>query len=120
MTVAAIADTINRHVVKLIAEHLDLTGKEMPAYLSPGIRWHNSAMAEVLMGTSTDLDGDRAWLVGFLAARTPGVDFDGHPADCDWDNLFGHFRAEIQARRDPETPPVRAAEIPVRDGVGSQ
>lgn len=114
---AGIADTLNRHVVQLITKQLDTIDMGMPI---PEVRWPTSAMAETLMSAAPDSNGDRAWLVGFLAARTPGVDFDGHPADCDWDNLFSHFRAEIMARRDPQAHPAHAAEIPVRDGVGSR
>jgi hypothetical protein len=106
---AGIADTLNRHVVQLITKQLDTVDMGMPI---SEIRWPTSAMADTLMGAGPDTSGDRAWLVGFLAARTPGVDFDGHPADCDWGNLFSHFRAEILSRRDPKLPSVRAAESP--------
>jgi hypothetical protein len=113
---AGIADTINRHAVQLMAMHLDridsLTKARRP--------WQEGSMAADLMGEeATATDAGRAWLVGFLAARTPDLDFD-FPADCDWENLFSHFRAEILARRDPKTPPVHAAQTPVRDGVGSR
>lgn len=115
---AGIADTLNRKVAQSICAMLDKTDLGMPI---PEIRWHTSAMADVMIGAPGDTsDGDRAWLVGMLAARTPDVDFDGHPADCDWENLFSHFRAEIQARRDPQSHPVREAQIPARDGVGSR
>lgn len=113
---AGIADTLNRHVVQLIAQQLDTVDADMGIVFAP---WQHCAMADTLMGENKATDGDRAWLVGMLAARTPGVDFDGHPADCDWENLFSHFRAEILARRDPESPSVCAAESPARDGVGS-
>jgi hypothetical protein len=114
-----IADTINRHVAQLICKHLDAMDAELHFHrISP---WYRNAMSDVMMGAHGDTsDGDRAWLVGMLAARTPDVDFDGHPADCDWDNLFSHFRAEILARRDPQSHPVREAQIPARDGVGSR
>ena len=106
---AGIADTLNRHVVLLITKHLDAIDRGMPV---PEIRWPTSAMADTLMSDGPDSNGDRSWLVGFLAARTPGIDFDGLPADCDWDNLFSHFRAEILSRRDPKLPSVRAAQSP--------
>jgi hypothetical protein len=105
---AGIADTLNRRVVQLIVKQLDTIDLSMPV---PEIRWPGSAMADTLMGTGPDTNGDRAWLVGFLAARTPDIDYDGNPADCDWDNLFSHFRAEILARRAPETPNAETAEI---------
>jgi len=116
---AGIADTLNRHVVQLITRRLDQIDSGMD--IEPDRRWQFCHMAGSFMGENDSVsDGDRAWLFGMLAARTPGVDFDGHPADCDWENLFSHFRAEILARRDPKTPSVRVAESPVRDGVGSQ
>ena len=115
---SGIADTINRLVVQKIAEHLDRVDVDLCASeIGP---WYRVSVADTLMGTNDATNADRAWLVGVLAHGTPDVDFDGHPADCDWDNLFTHFRAEILARRDPETPSVRAARIPVRDGVGSR
>ncbi len=76
-------------------------------------------------------DADRAWLVGMLAPRAgiyrdtstspagAGITWDSYPACGDWENLFGHIRAEILARRDPQPPSVHANES-VRDGVGSQ
>ncbi len=129
---AGIADTINRHAVQLITQRLDQIDATIDGLV---IRWHHSAMADTLAGDKIDQRGDRAWLVGHLAARTP--DFDGHPADCDWENLFSHFRAEILARRnpdsaaaadgyaahtrDPKTPHVIGGshEPPLRSGVGS-
>jgi hypothetical protein len=109
MTDAAIADTINRHVARKIAAHLDSVDLGMPI---AEIRWQHSAMAESLAGENKTSDGDRAWLVGFIAARVPDVAFDGTPADSDWENLFSHLRAEIVARRDPKSPLVRAAQTP--------
>lgn len=113
---AGIADTINRRAVSLIARQLDLNDEAVGHVV---IRWQYSAMADTLVADVPDRHADRAWLVGRLAARTPGLDFDG-PADADWENLFSHFRAEILARRDPQNPPVHAAKTPVRDGVGSR
>jgi hypothetical protein len=104
---AGTADTINRRDVQLIAAQLDKNDLAMPV---PEIRWPHSAMADTLVSDAADSNGDRAWLVGHLAARTPGTYFDGAPADADWENLFGHFRAEIQTRRDPETPHIGKAE----------
>jgi len=107
MTDATIADTLNRHVAQLVAEQLDFVDAQIRALpgmatLDPQVtNWEWSALADTLCGDNLHAtDGDRAWLVGLLAARTPGVDFDGHPADCDWENLFGHLRVEIQTRRD--------------------
>lgn len=107
---AGIADTINRRDVKLIAERLDQVDAERLDQVDADgrgfkdFRWYNSAVGDCLMGESSS----RAWVVTPLARHTPGVTFDGEPADGDWDNLFSYFRAEILARRDPETPPVQA------------
>jgi hypothetical protein len=115
---AGIADTLNRHVAQLITKHLDVNDQALGYDLiSP---WHHSPIADTLMGDNETTDGERAWLIGMFAARTPGVDFDGHPADCDWENLFSHFRAEILARRDPQTPCAVSASPAVAHGVGSQ
>jgi hypothetical protein len=115
---AAIADTLNRLTAEKISTHLDLLDAEL-GYdkVAP---WHRSPISETLMGDGPADNADRAWFVGHLAARTPDLSFDGAPADCDWDNLFSHFRTEIVARRDSESPSVRTAETPVRDGVGSR
>jgi hypothetical protein len=115
---AGIADTLNRHVAQLITRQLDVNDGLMADHLSGP--WYASPIADTLMGANETTDGERAWLIGMFAARTPGVDFDGHPADCDWENLFSHFRAEILARRDPQTPCVGAASPVVAHGVGSQ
>lgn len=125
MTDATIADMINRHVAQLVAQQLDFVDnqiRQLPgmADLDPQVtNWEWSALADTLMGDNASTnDGDRAWLLGMLTTRTPGVDVERVPGDADWENLFSHLRAEILARRDPQTPPVRAA-IAVRDGVGS-
>lgn len=123
---AGTADTINRHVAELITTHLDYMDREVRAlpelaelpFANKG--WQHSGIALTLMGENDANDGERAWLIGLLAARTPDVAFDGHPADCDWDNLFSHFRAEILARRDPKTPHAVAAQSAVACGVGSE
>lgn len=116
MTDAAIADTLNRHAAQLIARQLDSVDRSLALIgITP---WAFSPIAETLMGENATTSGDRAWLVGLLAARTPGLDFDG-PADADWENLISHLRAEILARRGPRTPSVREADS-VRDGVGSR
>lgn len=110
---AGIVDTINRHVVQAITTQLDVVDSELraemllPDSLKP---WHEAPLADSLMSDLPDSNGDRAWLVGFLAARTPNVAFDGDPAGCDWDNLFSHFRTEILARRDPKNPHAGMAE----------
>lgn len=113
---AGIADTINRRTAQQTAKHLDLNDFLAGLTADP---WHNAPMAQTLMGENPASNADRAWLVGALAAKTPGLHFDGTPADADWENLFTHFRAEILARRDPQTSPVHANES-VRDGVGSR
>jgi hypothetical protein len=121
---AGIADTLNRRTAWRITTNLDvidwfmgILGDKTPEVGAP---WYRAPIADTLMGTNAATSGDRAWLVGIFAARTPNLGWDGHPADCDWDNLFSHFRAEILARRDPQSHPARAAEIPARDGVGSR
>lgn len=111
---AAIADTINRMDAERIARHLDLV--DWLTSLKPGIQvaapWTASPIADTLMSDNDTSNSDRAWLVGVLASRTPNVLFDGAPADCDWENLFSHLRAEILARRNPQTLLVCAAESP--------
>lgn len=101
---AAVADTINRRDVELVAQKLDgldsFFGNETP--------WYQIRFADdVVAGKDTP---DRAWHFTILASNTPGIAFDSAPADCDWDNLFSHLRAEILARRDPQTPPTGTAE----------
>lgn len=123
---SGIADTINRHVARLITAHLDFIDREVRAMPEltelpyPKGGWQFSAMADTLMGENDTSDGERAWFIGMLAARTPDVEFDGHPADADWENLFSHFRAEILARRDPETPCAVSASPGAACGVGSR
>lgn len=113
MTDAAIADTINRTTARNLATYLDEVDNELrgemilPGDLSP---WHLSPIAATLMGENPDTtDADRAWLVGQIIYRA--MPFDG-PADQDWENLFNHLRAEIEARRDPKSPSVRATRTP--------
>lgn len=108
---AGIADTINRLDAQRMAVYLDRLDETLPSTL-PGGPWHSSNLAETLMGTNDATDADRAWLVGSLAAMTPGVRaVMGGPALCDWENLFSHFRAEVLARRDPKPPHARTAEF---------
>lgn len=66
--------------------------------------WHFTAMADTLMSEQDSTRSQRAWIVGQIAINARGIAFDGCPADCDWDNLFQHFRNAIRARRDPKTP----------------
>jgi len=110
----AIADAINRHDAQTLAKHLDLVD-----WLKAKQPWHLGIEANAFL-SSTISSGELAWLFGLLAAGVPNLHFDGDPADCDWQNLFTHFRAEIVARRDPQIPLVYAAEVPARDGVGSR
>lgn len=76
----------------------------------PRYPWYLKAAADIMLRTDDGTRPDRAWWVGLWASQVPTVAFDGAPADCDWDNLFQHFRDAILARRNPETPPARAAE----------
>jgi hypothetical protein len=119
---AGIADTINRRDAHRIALRLDAVDYE--TYLNyfstaPIVPWFRSPMADTMLGENASTNADRAWLVGVFAAGTAHISFDGAPADGDWENLFSCLRAEILARRDPQTSPVHANES-VRDGVGSR
>jgi hypothetical protein len=111
---AAIADTINRRDAWLLALHLDDTGTTFDG----GKHWHLGIEASAFLSTTCS-SGEKAWLFSALAANVPGLHFDGDPADCDWENLFSHFRAEILARRAPGTHCARVTEH-VRSGVGSR
>lgn len=102
---AGIADTINRADAHKVAKHLDLADW-LSGHTNP---WHTRVEADVFF-SPTCPSGEKAWFFGALAAGVPDLHFDGDPADCDWDNLFSHMRAEVLARRDPETPHARAAE----------
>ena len=112
------ADTINRQDARKVASHLDLTDW-FSGRVQTGKPWFLGLEAQVFL-SKTASTGEQAWLFGFLAARVSDLHFDGAPADCDWDALLSYMRAEILARRDPKSPLVHAAEIPVRDGVGSR
>lgn len=110
---AGIADTLNRVTADKIAKHLDLTDwlcgvrADSPASGTP---WHLSWMATTFLdGAATNTE--RAWLLGALAVKTPGIDFDAIPADEDWENLFSSLRTEIITRRDPKTPHGEVAKI---------
>lgn len=120
---AGIADTINRTDARRIAERMDEVDKAiLPGMLLPK-PWYRSSMAATLMEENNTSDLDRSWLVGSLSSTTVGLHFDGQPAQCDWDNLFSHLRAEILSRREaelgrredtrqasnPQTPPAQAA-----------
>lgn len=110
----AIADTINRLDAQKIASHLDL----LDWFKGAGRPWHLGIEAQAFLSLTVS-SSEKAWLIGLLASGVPNLRFDGTPADCDWENLFSHFRAEILARRDPQAPRDRAA-IAGRDGVGSR
>ncbi len=120
---AGIADTINRQTARVFARYLDSIDHELGFHSSNP--WHRSPIADTLMDDNDATNADRAWLVGAIATKArPGRIFslpsDNYPADGDWENLFSNIRAEILTRRDPQTSPARAAEIPARDGVGSR
>lgn len=101
---AAVADTINRLDAQRIAARLDrldqVTDDELPWY-------RRTAASQMLAERNSSVS---AWLLGAWAFQTPGIAFDGAPADCDWDNLFSHFRAEIQKRRDTDASTSQTAE----------
>lgn len=102
---------INRRDARLIAEHFDRNDLEWGNQES----WAELKWADIIL--SDTAHADRAWLVGAMAAMTPGLYFDGEPAGCDWEDLYSHLRAEILARRAPQPPSVRAPEMTVRAGV---
>lgn len=95
-----IVDAINRRDAQLITAWLDLNDLG-PEYTAEP--WYRSPVAATLMDERPGSTADRAWLIGTFAARVTGIAFDGAPADCDWDNLFAHFRDEIIARRNNVT-----------------
>ncbi len=105
---AGIAATINDRTARAIANHLDLLdwfcGIVGDETTEAGTPWQRTKMADRFMDEKAVSNGERAWLLGALAVKTPGVDFDGIPADCDWEGIFATFRAEIAARRGPKTP----------------
>ena len=113
---AGIVDTLNRRDVALLVARLDVIdddlrrGLLLPGDLKP---WYHASIADTFLSTSETARSDQAWLFGSLVASIPGIRFDGCPADCDWDNLFGHLRTEILSRRDrdPQNPPAGMAEI---------
>lgn len=108
---AGIIDTINRRDVAFVAARLDAL--DLPYYrgsCSPRLPWYRAPIADTLMSEDDSTRSDRAWLIGRLASGVPGIAFDGEPAGGDWDNLYGHFRDAISARRDTETPQGEAAE----------
>jgi len=106
---AGIADAINRRDAQLIAQRLDTYDDGVI-----GKPWYRRPVADALMG---DDRNDRAWLISAWATRTPGISFDGAPADCDWDNLFAHFRAEILSRRRRGLVGPLRVEVPGLPGV---
>lgn len=110
---AGTVDAINRRDVQLIAERLDNSDEMFRAFNS----WHDGPIAETIMGENCATFADRDFLVACLAERTVGVHFDGHPADCDWENLYSHFRAAILARRDPSNPTGGLPPLAVADVV---
>ena len=105
---ASLANDINRRDARLIAERFDEIVRVWPALGE----WAEGSIADTLMSEDAARASDRAWLVGALAACTPGLYFDGDPADCDWENLYSHLRAEILVRRALNPPCVRAPETP--------
>src|SRR5512143_1432421 len=94
---AGIADTLNRRDARLIAEFLDALDARLSGDRKP---WYVGPMGAAFTTGDEASNGYRAWLIGKHAWRIPELHFDDAPADADWENLFSHFRAEIQARRD--------------------
>lgn len=105
------ADTLNRISAQALAAHFDeldvMFGNEP---------WYDNDWAR-LLALGGPASSDVVWLLAAIGARNPEIPFDGAPADSDWDNLFSHFRAEIQARRDTDSSPACAAEISARGMV---
>lgn len=106
---AGIADTLNRRIACDLALNLDEIDQHLGFTDEP---WYRSSIAATFMGENpAATDADRAWLLGQLYSQgTTGPRFDGEAADGDWENLFTHIRAEITARRDPQSPTGQAAE----------
>lgn len=97
---AMVADWINASDAKLIAAWADMIEADLEVRCSvPCKPWCWSFVADVLMSDDPRKRPDQAWLISALAARVPGIRFDGCPADADWDNMICHLRAEIEARR---------------------
>lgn len=106
---SGIADTLNRIDVLRMCRTLDQLDVEWKSETP----WYSLNWADAIVEEPNRADAghaDLSWIVGAVAARTPDVRFDGQPAGCDWEGLFGHFRAEILARRGPQSPPAQAAE----------
>lgn len=87
---AGTADTLNRQTVQATVKQMDI----LDLTFNNEVGWHRAPLADTLMGDSSD----RAWLAVALITGAYDATFTG-PADEDWDNLFSHFRAEIEARR---------------------
>lgn len=104
---AGIADTLNHRTARLVAEHMDKLDVLWFSTMNP---WYEAVMSQAFLGENDATDADRAWYFGILSTVILGEAVE--PADGDWENLFANFRAEILARRDPQTPPVRAAQTP--------
>lgn len=109
---AGICDTLNRRTAESIAKHLDLTDFLWGVPSRPIAAWYEGDLANAFMADEGISNSALAWLLGALAAKAGLSDHaELIPADCDWDNLFMHFRAAITARRNPESPHSGAAEI---------
>jgi len=106
---AALASSINRRDARLIAEHLDALDTRLSSDRKP---WYLGPMGRAFIEDENCASANsyRAWLIGKHAWRIPDLYFDGAPADADWDDLFAHLRAEILARRAPQTPHAKVAE----------
>lgn len=105
---SSLANDINRRDARIIAEYLDTLDPEGRTYF--GEDWFETAAADIMLRNDDGTNPDRAFWLGLWAQKAPGLYFDGAPADCDWENLYSHLRAEILARRAPETPHARTPE----------
>jgi len=85
--------------------------------VTPRYPWYRTAAADIMLREDDGTRSDRAWWVGVWAQGIPGIAFDGCPADCDWDNLFQHFRDAIAARRDPKIPHGKVGYGPLAEVV---
>lgn len=107
---AGTADTINRLDVALLVAHLDALDTRLTRLTGDRKPWHLGPFGEAFLSDHPSDSSYKAWLIGRHAWRIPDLHFDGAPADCDWDNFFGHVRTAILTRRADRNPPATEAE----------